>query len=126
MRLAALGLRDFSVALWALGGPVSITTGTWKIIRDDYAPDHLNAILAPRCDFHTFRDIPLKRRVLAVFVRRGTSIYWYVNGVLDNEDHGCIYDLPAETAVVEGYVNVVEHAMVPFEINALVRGRWPP
>lgn len=125
-QLPALGLRDFSltISLTLLPGGDILTTPTWSIFQDiDHAEGHLNALLAPRCDFHTYETIEPDRRTIATLVRRKGSLFWYLGFNFDNEDHGTEYDLPASDYLTGAGVKCVlwPSALSPKEVRDVAR-----
>jgi hypothetical protein len=123
-QLPALGRGDFSFAMRVSGSMSLLTCDPWKIFceEDPVVAGHLNALLAPNCDFHTFDEVMPGSHV--ALVRSGNRIHWYVDGVLDNQDSGLAhldltagtYDCDADDAVL------FEYGLTPQEVSRLYRG----
>jgi len=124
-RVPAIGLADFSVTMWLKfdAGAFILRTPSWRIVQDADGSGygHLNAILAPRCDFHTYEMISRKVGTAATFVRCSGNIFWYLNDAFDNEDHGTEYDLPESEYESNGVVVLWPRALTPKEVREIVK-----
>jgi len=105
-------------------GEYILRTPSWKIFQDDdWARGHINAMFAPRCDFHTYETISPKVGATATLIRQSSSLFWWLGGDLDNQDHGTEYDLLGEDFVrgENAIVCLFPRAMSGKEVRDIVR-----
>ena len=125
-QLPDIGLDDFTLTLWFTpqAGADLLRTPSWRVYVDTgRAEGHVNALLAPRCDFHTFNRTFPGERAAATLVRQRGSIFWYLNFDFDNQDHGTEYDLLPEYYLLAPHVNAVlfPSALAPKTVREIAR-----